>query len=93
MRLLDAYLREPYTQFIERDQARVKRNVLDEGPLLVQGALRPIALALTVVATVTYGPSIVDLYRRAATYVAKAPAIRVMLGHCLPQIGGRISFG
>ena len=49
-----------------------------------------IALALTVVATVTYGPSIVDLYRRAATYVAKAPAIRVMLGHCLPQIGGRI---
>jgi len=52
-----------------------------------------IALALTVVATVTYGPSIVDLYRRAATYVAKAPAIRVMLGHCLPQIGGRISFG
>ncbi|MFZ1058427.1 MAG: hypothetical protein WAP47_04445 [Candidatus Rokuibacteriota bacterium] len=30
-----------------------------------------IALALAVVATVTYGPSIVDLYRRAATYVAK----------------------
>ena len=30
-----------------------------------------IALALAVMATVTYGPSIVDLYRRAATYVAK----------------------